>query len=169
MWRWPRHFPPRRVMDMKPLLALVLATLTLAACSDVPLGKMPRPPKRPRPTALSVLAGPLDALSSCAARSWPQPAATIPPTTLAPAAWAPTAPGGPPMASAPARPATTPPPRARPKQPPVICLHGLTRNAVYFGKPGPWIAARGRRVLLRPTCAGAALGPRSRSRPAMCR
>lgn len=30
---------------------------------------------------------------------------------------------------------------------PVICLHGLTRNARDFEDLGPWIAARGRRVL----------------------
>jgi pimeloyl-ACP methyl ester carboxylesterase len=30
---------------------------------------------------------------------------------------------------------------------PVICLHGLTRNARDFEKLAPWIAARGRRVL----------------------
>ena len=30
---------------------------------------------------------------------------------------------------------------------PVICLHGLTRNARDFEEVAPWIAARGRRVL----------------------
>ena len=36
---------------------------------------------------------------------------------------------------------------AGPARTPVICIHGLTRNAADFGEVAPWIAARGRRVL----------------------
>lgn len=34
-----------------------------------------------------------------------------------------------------------------PARPPVVCLHGLTRNSRDFEAVAPWIAARGRRVL----------------------
>ena len=40
------------------------------------------------------------------------------------------------------------PPADGPARLPVICLHGLTRNAADFETVAPWIAARGRRVLV---------------------